>query len=78
MIAAMVGELWVTPAGDLGDALFFYYGAGAGVGLSLDSTPLRGASSNAGDIAHLIVDPYSRSMIVALAMPPPSHMVCSP
>jgi hypothetical protein len=78
VIAAMVGELWVTPAGDLGDALFFYYGAGAGVGLSLDSTPLRGASSNAGDIAHLIVDPYSRSMIVALAMPPPSHMVCSP
>lgn len=57
VIAAMVGELWVTPAGDLGDALFFYYGAGAGVGLSLDSTPLRGASSNAGDIAHLIVDP---------------------
>lgn len=57
VIAAMVGELWVTPADELGDALFFYYGAGAGVGLSLSSTPLRGATSNAGDIAHLIVDP---------------------
>ncbi len=57
VIAAMVGELWVTPRDELGDALFFYYGAGAGVGLSLGSTPLRGATSNAGDIAHLIVDP---------------------
>ncbi len=57
VIAAMVGELWVTPGGELGDALFFYYGAGAGVGLSLAGTPLRGATSNAGDIAHLIVDP---------------------
>ncbi|MBF4562237.1 ROK family transcriptional regulator [Microbacterium sp. VKM Ac-2870] len=57
VIAAMVGELWVTPSGELGDALFFYYGAGAGVGLSLANTPLRGATSNAGDIAHLIVDP---------------------
>ncbi len=57
VIAAMVGELWVAPNGELGDALFFYYGAGAGVGLSLANTPLRGATSNAGDIAHLIVDP---------------------
>lgn len=57
VIAAMLGELWVTPTGELDDALFLYFGAGVGVGLSVANTPLRGNTANAGNIAHLIVDP---------------------
>lgn len=55
--AAMVAECWTSPQADIGDALFFYYGTGVGAGLVLDGSVVRGASSNAGDIGHLIVDP---------------------
>jgi predicted NBD/HSP70 family sugar kinase len=57
VVAAMVGELWVDTAGLLNDAIFFYYGAGVGVGLATEATPVRGRTGNAGDVAHLVVEP---------------------
>lgn len=54
--AAVVGELWLDRSDDVADAIFFYYGAGIGAGLAVASTPVRGATGNAGDIAHLTVD----------------------
>ncbi len=56
VVAAMVGELWVDTGGLLSDAIFFYYGAGVGVGLATDATPVRGRTGNAGDVAHLVVE----------------------
>jgi predicted NBD/HSP70 family sugar kinase len=57
VVAAMVGELWTDAAGELDDAIFVYYGAGVGAGLAVDGSPLRGRTGNAGDIAHLVVEP---------------------
>ncbi|WP_159501601.1 ROK family transcriptional regulator [Microbacterium sp. 18062] len=55
--AAAVGELWLDRGYDVGDAIFLYYGAGIGVGIAIGSVPVRGVTANAGDIAHLNVDP---------------------
>ncbi len=57
VVAAMLGELWTDADGLLDDAIFVYYGAGVGAGLAVDGVPLRGRTGNAGDIAHLVVDP---------------------
>ncbi|MWB96982.1 ROK family transcriptional regulator [Agromyces seonyuensis] len=57
VVAAMVGELWVDGSQQLSEAMFFYYGAGVGVGLAVDATPVRGRTGNAGDVAHLVVEP---------------------
>lgn len=56
VVAAMVGELWTDANQELDDAIFVYYGAGVGVGLAMDGTPLRGRTGNAGDVAHLVVE----------------------
>ncbi|WP_420122407.1 ROK family transcriptional regulator [Nakamurella sp.] len=55
--AAVVGELWFDHAEELTDSMFVYYGAGVGVGLAVGGSPLRGRTGNAGNVAHLIVDP---------------------
>lgn len=57
VVAAMVGELWTDAAQQLNEALYFYYGAGVGVGLAVDGTPVRGRTGNAGDVAHVVVEP---------------------
>nr|WP_307225015.1 ROK family protein [Microbacterium arborescens] len=57
VVAAMVGELWRDAAQDLQDSIFVYYGAGVGAGLAVDGTPIRGRTGNAGDVAHLVVEP---------------------
>lgn len=57
VVAAMVGELWRDAAQELQDSIFVYYGAGVGVGLAVDGTPIRGRTGNAGDVAHLVVEP---------------------
>jgi len=56
VVAAMVGELWVDADQRLSEAMFFYYGAGVGVGLAVDATPVRGRTGNAGDVAHIVVE----------------------
>lgn len=56
VVAAMVGELWVDADQQLSEAMFFYYGAGVGVGLAVDATPVRGRTGNAGDVAHIVVE----------------------
>lgn len=57
VVAAMIGELWTDTDGELDDAIFVYYGAGVGAGLAVGGTPLRGRTGNAGDVAHLVVEP---------------------
>lgn len=57
VVAAMVGELWRDTAQELQDSIVVYYGAGVGAGLAVDGTPIRGRTGNAGDVAHLVVEP---------------------
>ncbi|MGO4455335.1 ROK family transcriptional regulator [Arthrobacter sp. RAF14] len=55
--AAAVAETWV--AGDSASSNFgvFYMGTGIGCGLVLNDEVFRGASGNAGEIGHIVVDP---------------------
>ncbi|RWZ59189.1 ROK family transcriptional regulator [Labedella populi] len=53
--AAAVAELWVDSGEDRDNFAFFYYGTGIGIGLVVDHEVLRGASDNAGDMGHLMV-----------------------
>ena len=55
--AAAVAETWV--AGDNGSSNFgvFYMGTGIGCGLVLNDEVFRGASGNAGEMGHIVVDP---------------------
>ncbi|WP_230673424.1 ROK family transcriptional regulator [Rathayibacter sp. Leaf248] len=55
--AAMVAETWISTHDVGANGLLFYYGTGVGAGLVVEGAVVRGASSNAGDIGHLIVDP---------------------
>ncbi|WP_223693164.1 ROK family transcriptional regulator [Leifsonia poae] len=55
--AAAVAERWRDPAGASGNFAFVYYGTGVGVGLVLANDVYTGASQNAGDVGHSIVDP---------------------
>jgi predicted NBD/HSP70 family sugar kinase len=55
--AAAVAERWRDPAGASGNFAFVYYGTGVGVGLVLANEVYTGASQNAGDVGHAIVDP---------------------
>lgn len=57
VVAAMIGELWVDVAHDLTDSALVYVGAGVGLGLAVDGDAVRGRTGNAGDIAHIVVDP---------------------
>lgn len=53
--AAVVAELWLRSDTELGNFAFFYYGTGIGAGLVIQNEVIRGSSSNAGDIGHLVV-----------------------
>lgn len=55
--AAMIGECWIDVEDRLRHSMFCYYGTGVGAGLTLDGEVMRGATSNIGNIGHLIVDP---------------------
>lgn len=55
--AATVAELWMSSAHQRDDFMFFYYGTGVGVGLAIAHEAVRGATNNAGDAGHIIVDP---------------------
>ena len=54
--AAAVAELWKNQEHERDDFLFFYYGTGVGAGLVLGGEALRGPTSNAGDVGHVVVD----------------------
>jgi predicted NBD/HSP70 family sugar kinase len=53
--AAVVAELWLRADAEHGNLAFFYYGTGIGAGLVIQNEVVRGFSSNAGDIGHVIV-----------------------
>lgn len=55
--AAMIGENWIDVEDRLRNSMFCYYGTGVGAGLTLEGAVVRGATSNLGNIGHLIVDP---------------------
>jgi predicted NBD/HSP70 family sugar kinase len=55
--AAAVAELWTADDSSRDNFTFFYYGTGTGMGLVVDRDVLRGASSNAGDMGHILVAP---------------------
>ncbi|PSL37139.1 putative NBD/HSP70 family sugar kinase [Labedella gwakjiensis] len=53
--AAAVAELWVDSGTHRDNFAFLYYGTGLGIGLVVNHDVLRGASDNAGDMGHLMV-----------------------
>jgi predicted NBD/HSP70 family sugar kinase len=53
--AAAVAELWVDSGSQRDNFAFLYYGTGLGIGLVVNHDVLRGASDNAGDMGHLMV-----------------------
>lgn len=55
--AAIIAETWLSEPRKRANVMFFYYGTGVGAGFSFGGTVVRGVSSNAGEIGHLIVDP---------------------
>jgi len=57
VIAAAVGERWAGATMGYANSVFVYLSTGVGVGITIDDTVVRGFSSNAGDIGHLVVDP---------------------
>ncbi len=56
VVAAVVAERWAGALAGVSDAAFLYLGSGVGLGLITDDLVVRGRSSNAGDIGHLMVD----------------------
>lgn len=58
--AAAVAELWLQSGPSRDNFAFFYYGTGVGIGLALDHEVVRGASRNAGDAGHIMVDDEGR------------------
>lgn len=54
--AAAVAELWTSEGRERDDFVFFYFGTGTGVGLALGHEIVRGATNNAGDAGHILVD----------------------
>jgi len=54
--AAAVAELWFSASGKRSNFVFVYYGTGLGTGLVVGREPVRGASANAGDFGHIVVD----------------------
>lgn len=57
VVATVIGEQWFDADQELADAMFLYYGAGLGLGLSVSGAPVHGRTGNAGNIAHIVVDP---------------------
>lgn len=55
--AAVLAEDWTNPTDARSNYAFLYWGTGIGVGLVLDGDVHAGATQNAGDVGHTIVDP---------------------
>ena len=55
--AAMVGEMWRESSLVRGTAVFFYMGFGVAAAFAQDGVLVAGASRNAGEVGHLMVDP---------------------
>jgi predicted NBD/HSP70 family sugar kinase len=66
VVAAAVGERWTGATLGQANSLFLYLSTGIGVGAAVDDTIIRGASGNAGDIGHLVVDPRGPECVCGL------------
>lgn len=55
--AAASAEKWAGGPNGRGSFVFFYLGTGVGAGLVIGDEVVRGATSNVGEIGHVIVDP---------------------
>jgi predicted NBD/HSP70 family sugar kinase len=60
--AAAIGESWCGIGSSLRNFFYIYIGFGVGGGLILDGRPFRGASGNAGEIGHIVVDRSRRAI----------------
>ncbi|GAB2966571.1 ROK family transcriptional regulator [Streptomyces pseudoechinosporeus] len=58
--AAAIGERWIGGKARAGSFLFLYMGTGIGAGIVLNNTVLHGDSGNAGEFAHMAVEPGDR------------------
>ncbi|MEU9456005.1 ROK family transcriptional regulator [Streptomyces sp. NPDC048277] len=58
--AAAIGERWIGGEARAGSFLFVYLGTGIGAGVVLNNTVLHGDSGNAGEFAHMPVEPGDR------------------
>ena len=56
VVAGAIGERWRGATLGYADSLFLYLSTGIGVGVAVGDSILRGATGDAGDIGHLIVD----------------------
>jgi predicted NBD/HSP70 family sugar kinase len=63
VIAAAVAERWAGAATHSGNFLFFYLGAGSGMGVVVDDVVLRGASGNAGEVGGLDANCTTRALV---------------
>jgi predicted NBD/HSP70 family sugar kinase len=55
--AAAIGEKWASGADGAHNFAFVYMGVGVGAGLFVDGHVYRGATTNAGEFGHTILDP---------------------
>lgn len=55
--AAAIGEKWASGADGAQNFAFVYMGVGVGAGLFVDGHVFRGATTNAGEFGHTILDP---------------------
>ncbi len=82
--SAALGEQWTGVGSDTDDFLYIYLGAGVGVGVIAGGRSLHGAYGNAGEFAHLVVDPLGpecpcgqRGCLVQYATPAACSTSCS-
>jgi predicted NBD/HSP70 family sugar kinase len=61
--AAVIGERWIGGKARAGSLLFIYLGTGIGAGIVLNNTVLHGDSGNAGEFAHLAIEPGDRTCV---------------
>ena len=56
--SAALGEQWTGRGRDSDNFMFVYMGSGVGAGIVTQGRLLRGATGNAGEIAHMTTDPH--------------------
>ncbi|MFJ3669130.1 ROK family protein [Streptomyces sp. NPDC090106] len=79
--AAVVAERWAGTAADSRNLLFCYLGTGAGMGLVVEDTVVRGVSGNAGEIGGLVEACSTRVLVdeaLSLGVLGPEYAVADP
>ncbi len=64
--ASAIAEMWAGGASGMGSFVFFYLGTGIGAGLVVHDEVVRGSSNNAGEIGHIVTDPFGPACFCGL------------